>query len=104
MPNCKTLSLSFLLPMMAVAVISFAYSKAGGNQLCNHTYALCTSALCIPEPGDPTKAICFCDVEEGNNMSTVPCKSLKPSTDGNGIQTIYSTFSLEQFMAGKKGM
>jgi hypothetical protein len=101
MLNFKTL----VIPLVAVAIISFSYSKiSNSNQLCQHEYALCTSALCIPEPGDLTKAICFCDVEEGHNMSTVPCESLKPSTDANGIRTVYSTFSLKQFMAGKKGM
>jgi hypothetical protein len=96
---------SYLLPLMAVVMVSFAYKNAGGsNQLCKHPYALCTSALCVPQPGDPTQAICFCDVEEGPSMSTVPCDSIKPSTDSNGIRTVYSTFSLKQFLDGKQGM
>ena len=37
-------------------------------------------------------------------MSTAPCDTLKPSTDANGIRTIYSTFSFNQFVAGKKSM
>ncbi|MGE3808543.1 MAG: hypothetical protein AB7K24_28085 [Gemmataceae bacterium] len=37
-------------------------------------------------------------------MSTVDCNRLKPSTDDNGIRTVYSTFSLKQFTEGKKGM
>jgi len=73
------------------------------NQLCNHEFALCTSARCIPQPGDPTKAICFCDVEEGKSMSTVSCDALKPTTDDNGVKTVYSTFSQKQFLDGKKG-
>ncbi len=105
MKRFKTAFISYILPVAAVLLVSFAYSKAKGtNQLCKHEYALCTSALCIPDPNDSTKAICFCDVEEGNNMSTVPCDSLRPSTDANGIRTVYSTFSLEQFVKGKKGM
>jgi hypothetical protein len=71
-------------------------------QLCKHQYALCTSALCIPQPGDPTKAICFCAVEEGASMASVPCNTIQPSTDANGIRTVYSAFSLEQFKDGKK--
>ncbi len=62
----------------------------------------CTSALCIPQPGDPTKAICVCAVEEGASMASVPCNTIQPSTDANGIRTIYSAFSLEQFKQGKK--
>jgi hypothetical protein len=89
---------------VAVLTVSFAYNKGNGtNQLCKHEYALCTSALCVPQPGDSTKAICFCDVEEGPNMSTIPCESIRPSTDANGIRTVYSTFSLDQFNS-KKGM
>lgn len=105
MKNFKSALISYILPLVAVLTVSFAYGKgSGGNQFCNHQYALCTSALCIPQPDDPAKAICFCDVEEGPNMSTVPCDTLKPSTDNNGIRTVYSTFSLEQFTQGKKGM
>jgi hypothetical protein len=58
----------------------------------------------VPQPGDPNKAICFCDVLEGKSMSTAPCDTLKPCTDAHGILTVYSTFSLEQFKAGKKVM
>ena len=71
-------------------------------QLCKHQYALCTSALCIPQPGYPTKAICFCAVEEGASMASAPCNTIQPSTDANGIRTVYSAFSLEQFKQAKK--
>jgi hypothetical protein len=96
---------SFLL-VAAIAVFTFAFGSeqaAKSNmQLCKHQYALCTSALCIPQPGDPTKAICFCAVEEGASMSSVPCDTNQPSSDANGIRTVYSAFSLEQFKEGKK--
>lgn len=96
---------AYVLPIVAVLIVSFSYNKASGNnRLCKQQYALCTSARCVPQPGDPTKAICFCDVEEGDSMSTVPCESIKPSTDANGVRTVYSTFSLKQLMTGKKGM
>lgn len=74
------------------------------NYLCEHQYALCTSAPCVPEPGDSKEAICFCDVEEGKSMSSEPCDSVRPRTDANGIRTVYSAFSLDQFYTGKKGM
>lgn len=96
---------SFLL-IAAVAVFTIAFGNEQGAksdmQLCKHQYALCTSALCIPQPGDPTKAICFCAVEEGASMASVPCNTIQPSTDADGIRTVYSTFSLEQFKQGKK--
>ncbi len=37
-------------------------------------------------------------------MSTASCDSIAPSTDSNGIRTVYSTFSLNEFALGKKGM
>jgi hypothetical protein len=97
---------TYTLPAMAVLVIAWGYYKTSqtGTYLCQHSYALCTSALCIPQPGNHNQAICSCDVEEGPNMSTTPCNKLKPSTDAYGIQTLYSTFSLDQFTQGKKSM
>lgn len=74
------------------------------NQLCKQQYALCTSAPCVPQPGDPTQAVCSCVVEEGMSMSTAPCSTLQPTTDSNGIRTVYSMFSLEQFKTGKEGL
>jgi len=93
-----------LLAAAAVFTIAFGNEQAAKSdmQLCKHQYALCTSALCIPQPGDPTKAICVCAVEEGASMASVPCNTIQPSTDANGIRTVYSAFSLEQFKQGKK--
>ena len=96
---------SFLLfAAAAVFTIAFGNEQAAKSdmQLCKHQYALCTSALCIPQPGDPTKAICVCAVEDGASMASVPCNTIQPSTDANGIRTVYSAFSLEQFKQGKK--
>ena len=96
---------SFLLIAAAAAfTIAFGNEQAAKSnmQLCKHQYALCTSALCIPQPGDPTKAICVCAVEDGASMASVPCNTIQPSTDANGIRTVYSAFSLEQFKQGKK--
>jgi hypothetical protein len=100
------LSFASFLFIIAVAVFAIAFGAeqtAKSNMLlCKHQYALCTSALCVPQPGDPTKAICFCDVQDGASMSSVPCSTTDPSTDANGIRTVYSAFSLEQFKEGKK--
>ena len=98
--------ITYLLPVLAVFFIAYGCNMASdtGMQFCRHRYALCTSAPCIPLPGDPTRAVCSCDVEEGASMSTVPCSSLTPSRDSNGVQTLYSTFSFEQFKEGKRIM
>jgi hypothetical protein len=104
--NLIRLSFASFLLIAAAAVFTIAFGNeqaAKSNmQVCKHQYALCTSALCIPQPGDPTKAICFCAVEEGPSMASVPCNTIQPSTDANGIRTVYSALSLEQFKQGKK--
>jgi len=93
----------FLFIAAAFAIVhGFEQAASPNMQLCKHQYALCTSALCIPQPDDPAKAICFCDVEEGASMSSAPCNTIQPSTDANGVRTVYSSFSLEQFKQGKK--
>lgn len=98
------LGLTFCLFIAAAFAIAYGYKQEASSsmQLCKHQYALCTSAPCIPQPDDLTKAICFCDVEEGASMSSAPCNTIQPSTDANGIRTVYSAFSLEQFKQGKK--
>jgi len=104
--NLIRLSFASFLLIAAAAVFTIAFGNEqaakSDMQLFKHQYALCTSALCIPQPGDPTKAICVCAVEEGASMASVPCNTIQPSTDGNGIRTVYSAFSLEQFKQGKK--
>ena len=93
----------FLIAAAAVFAIALSNEQAtGAMRLCKNQYALCTSALCIPQPGDPTKAICFCEVEQGASMASVPCNTIQPTNDANGIRTVYSAFSLEQFKQGKK--
>jgi hypothetical protein len=107
-PLMSLIKLTFACCLLTAAVAVFAIavgaeqSAKPSMELCKHQYALCTSALCIPQPDDPTKAICFCAVEEGASMSSAPCNTIQPSTDANGIRTVYSAFSLEEFKKGKK--
>lgn len=106
MGSLKSTALSFVVPLLAVAAVVACTSERSNNanQLCHHQFALCTSAICVPESGDPSKAVCYCDVKEGPSLATVPCNTIAPSTDAHGIRTVYSTFSLDQFLEGKKGM
>lgn len=106
MKNLKTSLISYLFPVLAVIIAACGYDRSSNASmhLCKHQYALCTSALCVPQPGDATKAICFCAVEDGPSMTTSACDGLKPTTDANGIRTVYSSFSFEQFKTGKQGM
>lgn len=97
--------LSYLLPVFAVGIVVWGceHVRQESMQVCEHPYALCTSAMCVPQPSDPSKAICICDVVEGRSMATIACSDLKPITEA-GIQIIYSTFSFEQFRKGKLAM
>jgi hypothetical protein len=92
------------LPVMAALIAAFGHAESARaeNYLCQQQFALCTSAPCIPEPGDPKVAICSCDVEDGPSLASVACDTVKPSTDANGIRTVYSQFALKQWQQGKK--
>ena len=96
----KPISLHVLL--VAAALVLSSITAQAENYLCQQQFALCTSAPCIPQPGNPKVAICSCDVEEGPNLATVACDTLKPSTDADGVRTIYSTYSPKQFQHGKR--
>jgi len=86
------------------AVIGLPEPGRAKNYLCDQQFALCTSAPCIPQPGNPKIAMCTCDVQEGPNLATVECDTVKPSTNSDGIRTVYSQFMLTQFEQGKKAL
>lgn len=102
----KSILTSYVFPVVLAFVVAYGCKKAETPkmQICKHRYALCTSAPCVPMPGDPSKAICSCDVHEGDSMATTDCGKLQPSVDENGLQTVYSTFSFAQYGEGKMGM
>src|SRR4029434_726148 len=77
------------------AALGYVVPAQAENYFCQQQFALCTSAPCIPEQGNPTVAICTCDVEDGPNLATVACVTVKPSTDANGVRTVYSQRSEE---------
>ena len=87
-----------------LAAVGYGQLAKATNYLCNQEFALCTSAPCIPQPGNPDLAICTCDVEMGPNLATVACDTVRPSTDADGVRTIYSQFMLTQFEQGLKAM
>ena len=86
------------------AVIGLPEPGRAKNYLCDQQFDLCTSAPCIPQPGNPKIAMCTCNVQEGPNLATVECDTVKPSTNSDGIRTAYSQFMLTQFEQGKKGL
>jgi hypothetical protein len=91
-----------ILLVVAVAALGYAAPARAENYFCQQQFALCTSAPCVPEPGNPKVAICTCDVEDGPNLATVACDTVKPNIDANGIRTVYSQFALKQFAQGKR--
>src|SRR5438067_12313695 len=96
-------SVSFrILLVVAAAVLGSVVPPAQAeNYFWQQQFALCTSAPCIPEPGNPKVAICTCDVEDGPNLATLACDTVKPSTDANSVRTVYSQFALKQFAQGR---
>ena len=99
--SMNSISLRILL-VVAAAALGYVVPAQGENYFCQQQFALCTSAPCIPEPGNPKVAICTCDVEDGPNLATVACDTVKLSTDANGVRTVYSQFALKQFAQGKR--
>ncbi|WP_371344955.1 hypothetical protein [Ancylobacter sp. IITR112] len=96
--------LALALTLLAFGALPLTPPAAATNYLCNQPFALCTSAPCIPQPGNPDVSICMCDMQEGPNLATVPCDTVAPSTDANGVRTVYSQFAPTQFQQGKKGL
>jgi len=101
MHAAKLIALSVVVAALT-AVFAHLRSARAENYLCRQQFALCTSAPCIPQPGNSKVAMCSCDVEDGPNLATVACDTVKPSTDANGIRTVYSQFALKQWQQGKK--
>jgi hypothetical protein len=84
--------------------LSNAYAGTSPHAIvCEQSYALCTSAACIPDPKNPDKSICDCVVQQGKSAGFTACKKRKPSVDQYNVTHLISTFSFEQF-ASKKSL
>ncbi|HHT9908228.1 hypothetical protein SC588_09195 [Legionella pneumophila] len=70
--------------------------------ICDQEYTLCTSARCIPMPGNPAKAVCDCVVEKGKSAGYKTCKERKSIRDRYKVTSLVSTFSFEQFAFKRK--
>ena len=101
MTSCKLALLAVLAAVLAAAFAGPPAAQAA-NHLCKQQFALCTSAPCIPDPTNPKLAMCRCDVEEGPNLASVPCDTVKPHTDKGVVRRVYSQFALTQWEQGKK--
>ena len=104
----REIFLVFVLPAAAVLVVTLLYARASGGgaqpQLCKGTYALCSAAKCIPDPADPSQAICFCEVLEGASVGFLPCEKLAKRTLAHGVVQLHSTYSPMAYEQGMKAM
>src|SRR5947209_19750292 len=92
--SMNSISLRILL-VVAAAALGFVVPAPAENYFCQQQFALCTSAPCIPEPGNPKVAICTCDVENGPYLATVACDYIKPSTYTNVYLSLTSNLPLQ---------
>jgi hypothetical protein len=92
-----------LLPVVATAAACDSNSKNGlpgdvnafevdGAWLCNQTFALCTTAPCVPSPTDPNISVCNCVVVNGYSVGFKACTDRAQS--GNKVRSAFSTVNV----------
>jgi len=82
------------LLMASVAACGGSKSTLGGPPapqfiVCKSTYALCTTALCSPIPGDDQNVSCDCNVTTGYSAGTTQCPGVRKTSEG---QTVISRY------------
>jgi hypothetical protein len=87
--------------ILLVAFLSWLPGCGGGSSsegpppglpkfiVCKSTYALCTSAICSPMPGNPNQVSCPCTVETGYSAGLSPCQPITVTPDGLQIASRY---------------
>lgn len=94
--------LAMLIFSLVMIIYTAAYANnSGGSIVCKQPYALCTTATCVPMPGDKNKSLCFCNVFDGYSTGSLSCAKRKPYTGPHGNQHIVSTFSFEDYATNK---
>jgi thiol-disulfide isomerase/thioredoxin len=66
--------------------------EVDGAWLCNQTFALCTTAPCVPSPSDPNISVCDCVVVNGFSVGYKPCPERAQS--GNKVRSAFSTVNV----------
>jgi thiol-disulfide isomerase/thioredoxin len=66
--------------------------EVDGAWLCNQTFALCTTAPCVPSPTDPNISICDCVVVNGYSVGFKSCTDRTQS--GNTVRSAFSTVNV----------
>lgn len=93
----RTASVGVLPVVAAAACDSTAQSDPKVVQvedvwMCDQTFALCTTAPCVPSPTDPNISVCDCVVVNGNSIGSKRCSDRAQS--GNKIRSAFSTVNL----------
>ena len=84
--------LRMIILSLLISLVSLA--QAGpAPVMCNHPYALCASASCVPIPGIKGRSLCQCKVEKGISVGALSCKKRKPTKGKYGVMRIISAYS-----------
>jgi hypothetical protein len=66
--------------------------EVDGAWLCNQTFALCTTAPCVPSTTDPKISVCDCVVQNGYSVGFKPCT--ERAQLGNTVRSEFSTVNV----------
>lgn len=66
--------------------------EVDGAWLCNQTFALCTTAPCVPSPTDPNISVCDCVVVNGYSVGFKSCSERAQS--GRNVRSAFSTVNV----------
>jgi thiol-disulfide isomerase/thioredoxin len=66
--------------------------QVDGAWICNQTFALCTTAPCVPSPTDPNISVCDCVVVNGHSLGFKSCSDRAQS--GSKVRSNFSTVNI----------
>jgi hypothetical protein len=78
-----------LVGSLAILLGSAAAAEQPQFEVCESTYALCTTAPCQPIAGQEDTASCACDVKTGYSLGLKPCQAAVETSQGEQIQSRY---------------
>ena len=91
------LLLLILTAVLSTPGLSVSEEDSSQGTICEGTYALCTSAPCIPDPDNPeSEAVCECEVTSGKNFGMSECGDRSLSETSDGVMKLQSQYSFSQ--------
>jgi hypothetical protein len=84
--------IAFCFVLVALAAVALSHGAAaaqGKFEVCESTYALCTTAKCTPISGHEDTVFCQCEVKTGLSLGQTPCHSKVESPEGTQILSRY---------------